>query len=238
MCMLTLALLYSLTAFSQEGTDAIPYDSILVVGRTWKCVKVTYSDIIRYYETYSVIGNEMLEGKNYRKLLCVSKYTDDEDAPYVSQAVNYGLEEDNALYWITRHFTYEFFRVDYQTGDMETGEKERLNEVAEVDSVFVGGKQRKRIIFPSYRVIEGIGVSNDLCLPGPFSSNFRELREVYDNGELIATKEDFYKEGTTGISTVKIFGKPEPLLYDLAGRRLSDRPAKGIYIENGRKVCR
>ena len=42
----------------------------------------------------------------------------------------------------------------------------------------------------------------------------------------------------TGISEVKTSASAPALIYDLAGRLLKQKPTKGIYIENGKKVVR
>ncbi len=42
----------------------------------------------------------------------------------------------------------------------------------------------------------------------------------------------------TGISEVKTSASAPALIYDLAGRLLKQKPTKGVYIENGKKVVR
>ena len=42
----------------------------------------------------------------------------------------------------------------------------------------------------------------------------------------------------TGISEVKTTASAPNGIYDLAGRLLKQKPSKGIYIENGKKVVR
>ena len=38
------------------------------------------------------------------------------------------------------------------------------------------------------------------------------------------------------MSITPILSKGEKTLYDLQGRRLTDRPSKGVYIQDGKKV--
>ena len=42
-------------------------------------------------------------------------------------------------------------------------------------------------------------------------------------------------EGTTGLENVKVEIVNDNVYYDLSGRRV-ENPAKGIYIQNGKKV--
>jgi len=62
------------------------------------------------------------------------------------------------------------------------------------------------------------------------------LLEVYENGELIFTYDDFFtglKEA--GTSEMGIPDEEDNSIYDLFGRKLSQKPEKGIYICNGKK---
>ena len=58
----------------------------------------------------------------------------------------------------------------------------------------------------------------------------------YINGQLITTSSSFYESATpSAISTPKP-AKEHDDLYDIQGRKLSGKPARGIYIEDGKKV--
>lgn len=59
----------------------------------------------------------------------------------------------------------------------------------------------------------------------------------YENGECIFTADDFSKPAyTTDIQRLKYSDSQRESLFNLQGRRLTDKPSKGIYIQNGKKV--
>ena len=81
-----------------------------------------------------------------------------------------------------------------------------------------------------------------------------ETVSVYDNGNCIFENDDFTAEGEeindedfpskepTGISDAPRLNDKGQMtndkrggVYDLQGRRLTQKPEKGVYIENGRK---
>jgi hypothetical protein len=62
----------------------------------------------------------------------------------------------------------------------------------------------------------------------------------YENGECVFTSQDFNTasgindfRATSGLTKAK-----SSEYYDLQGRRLAAPPAKGVYIQNGRKVLK
>jgi len=62
------------------------------------------------------------------------------------------------------------------------------------------------------------------------------LFEVYENGELIFTYDDFFTGlENAGMSEMDIPDEEDNSIYDLLGRKLSQKPEKGIYICNGKK---
>ena len=102
------------------------------------------------------------------------------------------------------------------------------------------------IIADSIVWIEGLGSAT-----GPFSPWMPRLlypedygygpvyeTSYYINGKLITTSSRFYEPAIpSAISTPKP-AKEHDNFYDLQGRKLSGKPARGIYIENGEKVLR
>ena len=81
--------------------------------------------------------------------------------------------------------------------------------------------------------IEADGLEIEPRLPG-FTEYFVSC---YMNGECIFTEDDFSKPAyTTNIQKLRYKDSRKESLYDLQGRRLTGKPAKGIYIQTGRKV--
>ena len=243
-----IALLYSTVTFSQNRTT-VQESSIFAKGKIWKCVRRFYvSDRVEgsiNSRIYEVLGDTIVNGDKWWRI--AYRY---EMSEIGKGSTFYVIEKDGIAYRADSPDDMSIAHDPYSDGisvrlDYNVGDTEEDGSTAEIDSVFVGGKLRKRMIFRNfstegdYRIIEGIGCNSDIGFYGPHNmSYYTELLEVYDNGELIATKEDFFKDGTTGISTAGNSGDAGTLLYDLTGRRLSGKPAKGICIENRRKVCR
>lgn len=98
------------------------------------------------------------------------------------------------------------------------------------------------------QLMEGIGCLNSrngdflyyLYPPEVWRHNndffYNRLYEYKKNGIVVYKEYDGLTDGISGISVrteTRIMEKDE--YYDLQGRRLSGKPAKGVYIENGRK---
>jgi len=111
------------------------------------------------------------------------------------------------------------------------------------------------------RIIQGIGITewNDgECLFGPPNPYFAfnsvisrtypyeyEYEERHYRSMLVHFERDgevlydvWPEKGTTGISATLNGKSSNGKWYDLQGRKLSGKPARGIYIENGKKVLR
>jgi hypothetical protein len=58
---------------------------------------------------------------------------------------------------------------------------------------------------------------------------------VYDGDECIFERQDFSRPAVTAIKDIESVHPVKNTLYDLQGRRLSTKPSKGVYIENGKK---
>ena len=65
----------------------------------------------------------------------------------------------------------------------------------------------------------------------------RQLKTCAVNGEVVFEWNDFYTSSqiVTGISMPSVSNRKNTL-FDLQGRKLQDKPARGIYIEDGQKV--
>lgn len=64
--------------------------------------------------------------------------------------------------------------------------------------------------------------------------------ELYETGNFVAAEADFVATGNLHDDTTSIQSIAQPTtgnvtIYDLQGRRLSGKPARGIYIESGKK---
>ena len=100
------------------------------------------------------------------------------------------------------------------------------------------------------RIIQGIGITewyDGECLFGPpdlYSASGGEYQSRHYRSMLVhfeRNSEVLYdvwpKKETTSVKTISEESMPTiHILYDLQGRRITAKPAKGVYIQNGRKV--
>ena len=100
-------------------------------------------------------------------------------------------------------------------------------------SVFRGCKFNSLIIrgdlglYPSSHIFDGMDTSSTVYT---LASQVKRLQKIY-NG-VVLPLEDYTSDILPTTYSSDIFF---PVVYDLQGRRLSGKPAKGVYIENGRK---
>ena len=103
-------------------------------------------------------------------------------------------------------------------------------------SVFRGCKFNSLIIrgdlglYPSSHIFDGMDTSSTVYT---LASQVKRLQKIY-NG-VVLPLEDYTSDILPTTYSSDIFF---PVVYDLQGRRLSGKPAKGVYIENGRKVVK
>ena len=132
--------------------------------------------------------------------------------------------------------------------------------IREVSTVNVGGEPRKMITLATgHRLLEGIGsltggffeyMKAPLWLPG-FTGICTTYLRLYEENDLLVfeqsseetydyllTEEDVQNYLLTGVRegiVKQADDKTTAPVYDLQGRKLSSMPAKGIYIQNGKK---
>ena len=97
------------------------------------------------------------------------------------------------------------------------------------------------------KLVEGIGVVND-CIDMPFFFFFFYFTpRDYHGEEMIMGLFSFFKKGRCifydwpedmSIKKERIHYPVSGKLYDLQGRRLQYAPAKGVYIQDGKKYIK
>ena len=137
---------------------------------------------------------------------------------------------------------------------LTAGDSFGRTSVSEVSDVVFGNKERKLIVLANgHRLLEGIGSLNGgffeymktpLWKPGYEGIITTYLRLYEEEGEIVfqQNNEEAYESllhDVQGINEMDFkhagqYGS----FYDLQGRRLSTRPAKGVYIQNGKKYVR
>ena len=99
------------------------------------------------------------------------------------------------------------------------------------DDVFSGCKFdhliiRGRLNYPSKYIFNGLDTSTPIYT---IASQVEELKKIYE-GEVLPL--EAYIDGIEQIKR----HQPSTHVFDLQGRRLSDKPSKGVYIQNGKKL--
>lgn len=169
--------------------------------------------------------------------------------PYDGESLNPSFGDPN---YIPYHMTAdgELILYDY---NMKVGDKFRTVEgyddiwVAVKDSViFSDGEQRCRLTLSNGLIlIDGIGCINsngrllDYLNPAKqYWNDFTYLQSVYDNNW-----EKVYEDSITKVKELEVVGifvgrtilQGTSIRHDLQGCRLTGKPTKGVYIENGQK---
>ena len=219
----------SLTLLLQEEGDAD------YVGHDYVMVSV----LIQYYDWNDNLTNGALcPGTAYQFDWSVGKGIYFEDIMYSNTT---GIPRYYCYYGIIDEIKEDYFGgvrpLKYVDLDGKAPECGKYDNPQNVDTQ--GG-----------RIIQGIGITewNDgECLfgpPDPYSASggeyqsrhYRSMLVHFErNGEVLY---DVWPEkGTTNVKTVcKETTPTTSSLFDLQGRRLTGKPSKGLYIQNGRKM--
>ena len=233
------------------------YEPILKDGRKW-LVSVQWNEeddnIERYW--FTVDKDTVINDIEAKKIICTNADNQEE------KEVSYAADDNGSLYgfWYgIGMYDYEWIEEDVIRIDCEAGTDFRsggLIMVSGIDYISVGDSRRRRIMLNApdlpelgnFYWVEGFGASssrgwlfnwfpipNCECRKSCFWGVYLATVEgVYDNDELIFTKEDF----TQGLGIEYINRDDEAgddTIYDIFGRRVSS-PMKGsVYISNGRK---
>lgn len=219
------------------------HDVYVTEGRSW-IIEITeidsYDDRIenKYIYNSAIKGDTIINNTAYKKYVMDDKYrwalrqegkkvyTYDYGEWCKEELLLYdfGLEKDDEFDW-------NFFFPLYDQSEH--------CKVVDVDSIEIKGKKYKRLIISNGKrkrmIIEGLGDVDIYPLIGwMFSNNVCDYNvECYYNDELIITYYDI-KDMYLGIDEHETQNKTKGI-FDLQGRRLNGKPAKGIYIENGKK---
>ena len=253
--LILLAIAMNLTSVAQ-----VNFEPMVVEGRIWNVVSIQPADLPEsdsippgYYQdikgrwgigfphTFLLKGDTIMGGTTYKKLFL--------DDMFVS-----GLREEDGhvyeRYWddVPEQLIFDFY---LQPGDIFKDEVDDMfqMEVKQVREVDVDGKSRQCMDMLAH--LEGMEIVDGLvdywiegigCMNGPHFPFWWEaigppslLLSCYDGDECIFTIEDF-NQITSIQSTITKY--PSDKLYDLQGRQLRHAPAKGVYIQDGKKYIK
>ena len=112
-------------------------------------------------------------------------------------------------------------------------------QVSCIDTVLVNGQYFRRMNLGRAVWVEGVGSNWSLSYPfgqQTTDGKKRTLTACKENGVTIFTEEDFNASGIAdGIKNFSAAKHHAPAIYNLRGHRLTGKPTKGVYIEDGRK---
>lgn len=231
--------------FSKAGCQA--YQPVLTEGKMWK---LSYSyrdsreDIPDVYMTITVDGDSIMDGKVCKKLLI--DYRNLTEVVYPKYIVAY--ESNGRVYRIDKDGeSHLVMDMSFHKGDVF----DDINVVLKEDYIVINGIRRKCLMIDSgidhangeyiYYMVEGIGLSKDEFVNmGLIDDNiyFHRLIACYDNGKCIFSAEDFPKEGTSGLTTLRVIRLDDNALYDIQGRKRKNIKKGEFFIQNGKKYIK
>ena len=191
---------------------------------------------------YVLRGDTIIKGRNYKKLMRT------DDSRFIA-----GLRQDgNQVYRFDGNGPeYPVFDFDLKPGDVISnpyGDLDRMC-VKQVDTISIHGIKRKRLTMWTYSEdievmdhladiwVEGVGCMNGPNFPFWWAAigNQVLLLDCCQDGQQLITTNDIVANIINGITTATYFHHA-PAIYNLHGHRLTGKPTKGVYIEDGRKM--
>lgn len=226
-----------LASFAQDG-----YRPLVEQGKKWTYHHDTYQYVYDYH--YTLEGDTVVAGKDCLKMYSENRYGDGE-----RQYEGALFEENKKVYCFfpyKEESSIEEPALLYDFG-CEVGDVFHMNAIElvtqAISAVEVNGKSVNRYDFQAQQPdkddepfvignlswIEGVGATMDFFGMLPLQGNYNSLVACEVNGEVI------YQSATSiqGIKSNTL--NSDGAIFDLQGRRLSATPAKGVYIQNGKK---
>lgn len=249
--LLSLLTLLVTLGVSAQSKEYIPF---VEEGKVWICraVSNTYGTPIGYDVYFTMNGDTEINGKIYKKVYCkFVKYYEDSEQHYFCAV----REEDGCVFIVEPEAEEEKLLYDFSS-------PEQILELSYDDQTFVRNSGTVDEYYPNmmnYRLYESLGELNHgygnigvwkegvgSMYVNPFACElFSRSRTKFpcsievqecmkSNGNYI------WRPVPIPINSVQeiIRDANEGNKYNLQGRRLNENSAKGIYIQNGRKVVR
>lgn len=235
---------------------------LLKEGKTWNYIRINPMNDSQENESYCfslhISGDSTVQGRTYYKVW--------RDDPKTSKLHALMRQEDSRVYILKPEEKDErlLYDLGMQTGQLFLYDNEPLT-IVRSDTVNVQGTLflRYKMKYPMeqendetpFTWVKGIsgpyGTLTDPVLELPTGSYVHTfLHSCYNGDFCIFTADGFdapaYHAGqadvnaiTNGIEKKTASSCPNPIWYDLQGRRITGQPLRqGVYIRNGRKVVR
>lgn len=232
-------LFFILVSFFGMNAAAQDFRPILTDGKVWYCQYTYFGGAYTY--TITIDGDTIVGDKACKK--AIFKGTTDRGVAFnVPEAC---FEENGRLYCFdpeneeAEEYTVPCLICDF---NLNVGDAAWSGNVTKVDTIEVRGVQRRRITIDdsdSCVWVEGIGTYSDgwpTTRPIPTNGHTETVDSVYENGQLIFTKEDFFAPAmTSSIKPTESLAKKDDKKYDLTGKAVRNIRKNEIYIQGGKK---
>lgn len=213
------------------------YRPLVEKGKKWTYHHEINQDVWDYY--YILEGDTVVAGKDCLKMSSEDK---DNSGAVVYEGALY--EENKKVYCFYPEKDEAVLLYDF---DCEVGDTVKSMVVKEIRTDTIA-TEVKRYIFESYLIsddgeelhvlignaswIEGVGAEKDFFDMLPIAGNYNSLVGCEVNGEILFKLPPL---PPSGINPIERDFMSDDIIYDLQGRRLRSVPAKGVYIQNGKK---
>lgn len=250
----------STTIRAQTPLEILP---MLQEGKSWITEMVSWDGLSSEVTVHTIEGDTIIGNYNWKKVYynkeghtpsyfaamreegqkvyAVKKSEDIQHLLY-----DFSLKAGDKLYGIEYGKNYDYYCLLEQ--DEENSRARNLMELKNVDTIVVANQQLRRFIFnsnyldksslfeyPNLVWVEGIGSEGGLFKPW---CKIPEDTHVHCcvNNSIIFEDNDFYLFNKPArVNNIKIESAEDDNCYDLTGRRLTSVPAKGMYIQSGKK---
>ena len=224
------------------------YLSMLKVGRSWYVESIYDNENVVHY--YKVEGKEIFDDREY---YLIHKAGYSHPAIIFPDGRSRHFEKDDKVYLHKQdESNIELFDFTLKVGDSPS----KGIPVMAIETIEVCGIPYRCIKLGLWNYydeplywIEGIGSTwrgpfgdfwdPEVGVPGTLRAT--KLKSVWDGDECIFDIDEFHKARTaTGLESISYLprnSKSSSALYDLQGRRLMQKPTKGVYIQDGKKVA-
>ena len=228
--LLSMVFLMTLSVFGQAEV----YNTFLHEGKVWHYHHNNYFAGQSYDFSLFINGDTLIAGEQYKKIVR------DQLSNY-----QYALREGNGKVFIVRGDQPSTLLYDFTKKEGETVTSDYWNAsllVEKIDTVKSGMHYFRRFHLRQNETgepitwIEGIGGEYELSVTVPQTGGTESFLNCELNDSETFNREDFYSSGIAKVNSVQTRCEEKTsTFFDLQGRRLSEKPARGMYIQNGKK---
>lgn len=215
--------------FSAQSYGQEIYKSFLEEGKMWS-YNYHNSNGNTYNKSLIVKGDTLIGDKSYKKIV-----------DFATGRYECSMREDGAKVFCSQNgnekLVYNFSLNLEEVFDTANG----IATIVLVDTITVSGRLfrvlgiRENDNYQTNWWVEGIGSMNYLTNSIRFPGDYYTFLQCQIGENILFSQKDYntlavqkliIRRGNDSVSSI----------YDLHGRRLTGKPAKGLYIQNGKKV--